>query len=87
MITAYLKAGEIKEGMFSNENIIIVSDYQGEKQSGFFDKNSIDQGRLEVVVLNSLGDWAWVRPHGGYFIERDQGIPVHKSDLNGFRYN
>ena len=86
MITAYLKLDEIKEGMFSSEDIIIVKDYQGEKQSGFFDKSYVHEEGLEVIVFNMMEDWAWVKPNGGYFCERDQGIPVHKSDLNGIRY-
>jgi len=82
MIRAYLKPKEIKEGMFSNENIIEVDDYDGKKQSGFFNKRCIKNGKLEVVVFNVLGDLACVKPRGGYFLEHDWGITVHSSNLN-----
>lgn len=81
MRIAYLQADEVKGGMFSRENMIIVRDYQGEKLSGFFDKGSIKEGRLEVVVLETKEDWAWVKPNGGFFFERDSGIPVRVESL------
>jgi len=42
----------VSEGQFSNESAVSMEDYQGGKYSGFFNNNSIKDGKLEVKIWN-----------------------------------
>lgn len=53
---AYLKPIRIGDGQFSNEKIVVIADYNGERLSGFFDDGFIKDGRLEVPVCAEKND-------------------------------
>ena len=82
-IVVHLSQLTIGEGQFSSEVSAMGIDYHGIPISGFFPKSSIKQGQLAVELVSVAPDynWAWVKPIGGYFLERDQGVPIIATDL------
>ena len=82
-VRACLSELTVQDGQFSSEACVTGIDYHGNPISGFFNRSCINQGQLEVDIIsvNPAYNWAWVRPIGGYFLERDQGIPVYATDL------
>ncbi|MAG50074.1 hypothetical protein CL621_00340 [archaeon] len=53
---AYLSLKNISEGCFSDEYAINVENYWGETTSGFFEKQHVKEGMLEVKVVEEKGN-------------------------------
>jgi len=82
---AYLRV-KISEGMFSHENSVVINGYYGGetiRTSGFFDKEHIKDGRLEVEVGPELRGAVMVKLPGRTLeAPGDKGcLTVRKEDL------
>ena len=78
---AYLTGVEVGKGMFSNESSVSFTDTNGKKHSGFFYKDMILDGALEVQVLHTDEKLALIRPTRGQEFLEVRGITVPKSRL------
>ncbi|MFA5173620.1 MAG: hypothetical protein WC438_00375 [Candidatus Pacearchaeota archaeon] len=78
---AYLKVYGIREGQFSNENVVRCTTFTGSEISGFFDKRFICPLGLEVKVLDNQGEATCIVPQGGNFLEENNPIWVNSSGI------
>jgi hypothetical protein len=84
----YLKDVIEESDGFPGEKILQCIDYKGEKHAGFFQKDYLKNGMLEVCIWNSImcannpyKDIIEVVPQGGEFINHGNLIPVYRSQL------
>lgn len=77
---AFLKVKDCGKGLFSSERILEAKDYEGKRMEGFFDKDNIIKGRLEVTLAKDYRDSVSViTPQ--YFINQTLFIVVDKKNL------
>ncbi|MEK6875476.1 MAG: hypothetical protein AABX30_02225 [Nanoarchaeota archaeon] len=72
MVKAYLIANYVSDGQFSGEFAIGVTNYRGERTSGFFPASSVKDGKLEVKVLMKQGDKVSVKVPGRFIEGREE---------------
>lgn len=69
---ASLTPDNISEGCFGNEYSITIKNYWGETTSGFFEKQHVKDGKLEVEVLEEKGDMVHVMVPGRFIQGREE---------------
>ena len=76
-----------EKGMFPNEKIVKTKTYEGEKISGFFDKDCIKKQGLEIWILAQKEDKVMIIPIGGKFLNegQDKIVIVNKDALTYLR--
>jgi hypothetical protein len=71
----------VGKGQFSNEVIVQYYDSDGKVIEGFFDRQFVKNGRLEVKVLALNSEQATIMAPQNGFLETPALIPVFIEDL------